>query len=91
MPIQILPNISPLHNKAVEEADEVEIGGILTKVIGVEYLIALSLIPFRPTDKWRIGQLLAEADKGRLNKILDRFNNEENQLHRKYREVLAIS
>ncbi len=91
IPIQIFPNVSPLHNNAVEEADKIEVGGIPTKVIGVEHLIALSLIPFRPTDKWRIGQLLAEADRGRLNKILGRFNNEENQLHRKYREVLANS
>jgi len=91
IPIQIFPNISPLHNNAVEEADKVEVGGIPTKIIGVEHLIALSLIPFRPTDKWRIVQLLAEADKERLNKILDRFNNEENQLHTRYREVLASS
>ena len=91
IPIQIFPNVSPLHNNAVEEADKVEVGGIPTKIIGVEHLIALSLISFRPTDKWRIGQLLAEADKERLNKILDRFNNEENQLHTRYREVLASS
>lgn len=90
-PIQIFPNVSPLHNNAVEEADKVEVGGIPTKVIGVEHLIALSLISFRPTDKWRIVQLLAEADKGRLNKILDRFDNGESLLHKRYQEILAIS
>ena len=91
IPIQIFPNISPLHNNAVEEADKVEVGGIPTKVIGVEHLIALSLISFRPTDKWRIGKLLAEADKERLNKILDRFDNEKYPLHKRYRKVLASS
>lgn len=91
IPIQIFPNVSPLHNNAVEEADKVEVGGIPTKVIGVEHLIALSLISFRPTDKWRIVQLLAEADKGRLNKILDRFDNEKYPLRTRYQKVLASS
>ncbi|MFC1936939.1 nucleotidyltransferase [Chloroflexota bacterium] len=91
MPIQILPNISPLHNNAVEEADKVEIGGIPTKVIGVEYLIALALVAFRKSDKERIVELLKKADKGLLNRILDRFDNDENQLRKRYQKVLAIS
>ena len=91
VPIQIFPNISPLHNNAVKEADKVEVGGIPTKVIDVEHLIALSLIPFRQTDKWRIVELLAKADKELLGKIIDRFGNEENQLHTRYQEVLAGS
>lgn len=89
VPIQIFPNVSPLHNDAVREADKVEVGGIPTKVIGVEHLIALSLIPFRKTDKWRIVQLLPKADNELLNKLLDRFGNEENQLHTRYQKVLA--
>ena len=91
IPIQIFPNVSPLHNNAVEEADKVEVGSITTKVIGIEHLIALSLIPFRRTDKWRIGELLKKADKEKLNEIIDRFGNEENQLPTRYQEVLAIS
>ena len=91
VPIQIFPNVSPLHNNAVEEANKVEVGGITTKVIGVEHLIALSLIPFRKTDKWRIIQLLPKADNELLNKLLDRFGNEDNQLHTRYQEVLAGS
>ena len=91
VPIQIFPNVSPLHNNAVEEANKVEIAGIPTKVIGVEHLIALSLIPLRQTDKWRIKQLLNKSDNGRLNTIIDRFSDEENQLHTRYKEVLASS
>ena len=91
VPIQIFPNISPLHNNAVEEADKVEVAGIPTKVIGVEYLIVLSLLPLRRTDIWRIKELLTKADKELLNKILNRFGNEENQLHTKYQKVLAGS
>lgn len=91
IPIQVFPNVSPLHNNAVEEADEVEVGGIPTKVIGVEHLIALSLIPLRKTDKWRIGELLKKADNKRLNTLIDKFGNEENQLHKRYQEVLEGS
>ncbi|MBL7061415.1 MAG: hypothetical protein ISS54_01585 [Dehalococcoidia bacterium] len=91
IPIQIFPNISPLHNDAVEEANKVEVEGIPTKVIGVEHLIALSLVSFRETDKWRIIQLLPKADTELLNKLLDRFGNEDNQLHTRYQEVLAGS
>ena len=91
MPFQILPNISPLSVNAVEEAHRVELEGIPTKVIGVEHLIALSLVAFRWDDKSRIIKLLKRADRKSLNKILDRFGNEENQLHTRYREVLAGS
>jgi len=91
MPIQILPNISPLHNTAVEEADKVEVGGVITKVIGREYLIALSLVAFRPTDKWRVVQLLKRSDTELLDRILSGFDNEDNQLCRKYEEILGIS
>ena len=89
VPIQIFPNVSLLHNNAVEEAEKVEVAGVQTKVIGVEHLIALSLIPFRKTDEWRIGELLKKADNKRLNAIIDRFGNEENQLHTRYQKVLA--
>ena len=33
IPIQIFPNVSPLHNNAVEEADKVEVGGIPLKLL----------------------------------------------------------
>lgn len=89
MPIQILPNISPLHNSAVEEAEVVKIDGVITKVIGREYLIALSLVAFRHKDKLRIVQLLGKADRLLLERILVRFDNEKDQLRRKYREVLG--
>ena len=91
MAVQILPNISPLSNSAVEEACKAEVDGIPTKVIGVEHLIALSLVAFRWKDKIRIINLLEKADKNLLEKVLNRFDNEENQLHTRFKEVLAIS
>lgn len=91
MPMQILPNISPLSDNAVEEADEVEIEGIPTKIIGVEHLIALSLVAFRQSDKGRIRALLEKADRESLDKLLNRFDNEENQLCPRFQELLGSS
>jgi len=91
MPVQILPNISPLSNNAVEEAHEVEIEGIPTKFIGAEHLIALSLVAFRQSDKERIRGLLGKANRESLDRILNRFDNEENQLCQRFQEVLGIS
>ena len=91
MPVQILPNISPLSNNAVEEAHQVEIEGIPTRFIGVEHLIALALEAFRPSDKERIRGLLEKADRESLDRILNRFGNEENQLRPRFQEVLGIS
>ena len=89
MAIQILPNISPLSNEAVREAEETEVAEIYTKVIGVEHLIALSLIPFRQTDKYRISMLIKTADRKLLDNIIGRFGNEENHLRTRLKSILG--
>lgn len=89
MPVQILPDISPLSDEAVREAEETEVAEIPTKVIGAEHLIALSLIPFRQTDKYRISRLIEIADRKLLDKIIDRFDNEENQLRKRLKSILG--
>jgi predicted nucleotidyltransferase len=89
MPIQILPNISPLHNNAVEEADEVEINGIPTKIISIEHSIVLSLVAYRSKDRWRIKKLLEKANKELVSKILDRFDDEKSSLYTRYKKILA--
>lgn len=91
MAVQIFPNINPLSNEAVREAKETEVAEIHTKVIGAEHLIALSLIPFRQTDKYRISRLIEIADRKLLDKIIDRFNNEENQLRKRLKSILGNS
>ena len=91
MAVQILPNINPLSNEAVKEAEEAEVSGIPTKVIGAEYLIALSLIPFRTTDKYRISKLIETVDRKLLDDIIDRFDDEENQLRKRLESILANS
>jgi len=69
IPVQILPNISPLYNEAVEQAHQIEIDGIPSKIARVEHLIVIALEAFRLKDKIRIAQLLEKANKGYLDKI----------------------
>lgn len=90
MPVQFLPNyISPLFNETVEQAHEIEIEGIPSKIARVEHLIVLALDAFRAKDKYRITQLQEKANRDLLDKILDRFDDGEGKLHKRYKQVLA--
>ena len=90
MPVQFLPNfISPLFNDVVEQAHEIIMEGIPSKVARVEHLIVLALDAFRAKDKIRIVELLGKADKNLLDEILRRFDNEEGKLHARFKRVLA--
>ena len=90
MPVQFLPNyISPLFNSAIEEANIVEVDGVSSKFVTVEYLIALLLTSFRPKDKIRIDSLIKNADKDLLLGIIQRFDDDQHNLHERYKEVLA--
>jgi predicted nucleotidyltransferase len=90
MPIQFLPNyIKPLFNETIEQAHEIEIEGIPSKVARVEHLIVLALDAFRTTDKYRIIQLQEKANSDFLDKLLERFDDGESKLHKRYRQVLA--
>jgi len=90
MPVQFLPNyISPLYNQAIEEAIIVEFDDVRSKYVSLEYLIALFLTAFREKDKIRIDSLLKNANKNKLETIIKRFGNDQNQLHARYREILG--
>ena len=90
MPIQFFPNfISPLFNETIEQAHEIEIEGIPSKIARVEHLIVLALDAFRATDKYRIIRLQEKADRDFLDKILERFDDDEGKLHKRYKQVLA--
>lgn len=90
MPVQFLPNyISPLFNTAIEEASEVEFGGIRSKFVNIEYLIVLLLTSFRLKDRIRIQSLLGKADSTRLLSIIQRFDNDQRQLYKRYNKILA--
>lgn len=90
MPVQFLPNyISPLFNSAIKEAQRIEVNGVPTKVIRVEYLIALLLTAFRLKDKIRVGELVKSADTHMLNEILRRFDDGQGLLSKRLKEVLG--
>jgi len=89
MPVQFLPNfISPLYNSAVEDALLIDFNGIQSKFVSAEYLILLFLTAFRDKDKIRIRYLLDKVDKDLLLSLIERFNNGDNKLLKKYKELL---
>ena len=75
-PVQFLPVFNELIDEAVNEAAEKKYKGINTKVMKVEYLIAIMLQTYRPKDKERVLKALneAEIDWKLLGKILEKFN-----------------
>ena len=92
IPVQFLPNyISPLFNSAIEEANAIEFGGVRSKFVNIEYLIALLLTSFRLKDKIRIEGLLNRADIDILVDIIKRFDNDQYQLFKRYKRILADS
>lgn len=90
MPVQFLPNyISPLFDEAIKEAEQIEVDGILSKVVTVEYLIALLLMAFRPKDKIRVIELANSANIEKLKQILGRFGDEQHPLSKRFEQVLG--
>jgi len=81
--------ISPLFNSAIEEANIVEFEGVSSKFVNIEYLIVLLLTAFRRKDIIRIQSLINKAHEGLLLGIIQRFDNEQNILHERYKRVLA--
>lgn len=90
LPVQFLPStISPLYEDAIKEAKRITVKGVSSKVVKVEYLIALLLVSFRPKDKIRILELIKLADKILLDRILKRFEDEKTPLRQRLKRVLA--
>jgi hypothetical protein len=90
MPVQFLPNyISPLYNSAIEGANIVEFKGISSKIVSIEYLIALYLTSYRLKDKIRIQGLLNKANENLLVDIVKKYSNGKYPLYERYKEILA--
>ena len=89
MPIQFLPNISPLHNEAVEHAITIEYQGVPARFIDIEYAILLMLTSYRPKDILRIQGLLNKANTEKVLQLIERFGNAKNPLSERYRKVLG--
>jgi hypothetical protein len=90
MPVQFFPNyISPLFDSAIEESNVVDLEGVSCKFVRVEHLVLLLLTSFRPKDKIRIDGLLNKVNKGLLERLIKRFDDEKHTLYERYQSLLA--
>lgn len=89
--VQFFPDISPLFNEAVREAEQIEVNDIPGKIVTIEYLIALLLTSFRLKDKIKIADLIKRTDLSILDQILGRFDDEERQLSKRLEGILGES
>ncbi len=88
--VQFFPDfIHPLFHEAIKEAQQIEVNGVPSKVVSVEYLITLLLKAFRPKDKIHILELYGSADIPKLKEILRRFDDGQQLLSKRLKEVLG--
>jgi hypothetical protein len=87
IPVQFIPVYNDLVKEAVQCAVEAKYGRIKTRVLGLEYLIAVMLQTDRPKDRERLVKVFEEAkiDLKRLGKILKKHG-----LHDKYVQFKEI-
>lgn len=83
IPVQFIPVYNELVNEAVLKSVEAKYGRIKTKVLGLEYLVAIMIQTYRAKDRERLIKIFEEAemDLRLLRKILKKYN-----LHDKYTE-----
>jgi hypothetical protein len=81
VPVQFIPVYNDLVEEAVQYSVEVKYGRIKTRILGLEYLIAVMLQTYRPKDRERLVKVFEEAkiDLKLLPKILKKY-----ELHDKY-------
>jgi hypothetical protein len=75
VPVQFIPVYNDLVKEAVQYSVEVKYGRIKTRVLGLEYLIAVMLQTYRPKDRERLVKVFEEAkiDLILLKKILKKY------------------
>jgi len=87
-PVQFLPAfIHPVIEEGIAEAKEIEVDGMKTKVLSIEYLIATLLMSFRQKDRLAISELLSMADRQLLEGILTRHSSRDYPLSERCREI----
>lgn len=65
LPVQLIPVESGIEKEAIDNAKDVTYGGIKTKILSAEYLIAIALKVGRRKDFDKIGRLV---DQAKINK-----------------------
>ena len=90
MPVQFMPSTtSELYHESIKNARRITVKGIPTKVVSVEYLVALLLTSFRYKDKIRIVELLDKVDRKLLDNIVGRFDDGENSIQARFQKLLT--
>lgn len=76
VPVQFIPVYNKLIREAVLDTAEVKYGRMNTKVLGLEYLVAIMFQTNRPKDRERLVKIFEEVkvDLRFLKKILKKFN-----------------
>ena len=81
VPVQLFPStIMPLYRDTLEGARLVRLGNLRVKFASAEHLILLYLLAFRERDQLRVRFLLGDINEDRLQRLLERFDDEENTL-----------
>lgn len=75
VPVQFIPVYNELVKEAVQHSGEVKYGRIKTKVLGLEYLIAVMFQTYRPKDRERLVKVFEEAkiDLKLLKRIIKKY------------------
>ena len=76
IPVQFIPAFNELVKEAVLNTVEVPYGRIKTKILGLEYLIAIMFQTYKPKDRERLVKIFEEAkiDTKLLRKILKKYD-----------------
>lgn len=91
VPVQLFPTTSqPLYRDTLETAQKTSIGDVRVKVPSRGHLILLYLQAFRAKDHFRILQLLEHADEGKLNALLERFDDQAKTLAARLQNLRRI-
>ena len=78
IPVQLFPStVSPLYRDTVENARQVRVNNLRTKVASPEHLILLCLLANRERDRMRVRLLLPDVDQDRLGTFLERYDDAE--------------
>ena len=92
VPVQLFPsNTMPLYRDTVEQARQVHVGNLKIKIAAPEHLILLYLLAFRDKDHVRVRYLLRDADEERLDALLERFDDAENTLASRLKDLRGTS
>jgi predicted nucleotidyltransferase len=90
IPVQLFPSTTnPLYADVVRRAVAVRIDNFRVKAASPEHLVVLFLDAFRPKDQIRITQLLEIVDNKSVDRLVERFNDDDRTLAPDSKEYVA--